>query len=168
MATEQRTIEERVLRTAAGGWRYSDKVYHERWMARIMRKVKVDEAGCWIWLGACHPKGYAQSGYRGHTMNLHRAMYMATTGAKLATEQLVCHTCDVRNCINPAHLFLGTAADNNRDCGNKGRHHNGKKTHCKRGHEFTYENTYLKVAATTVMRACKECMRLKNRKQAAA
>jgi hypothetical protein len=87
----------------------------------------------------------------------HRNVYKIVHGVELATEQLVCHTCDERRCWNPDHLFTGTAGDNNRDAGNKGRHHNSVKTHCPRGHEYSFENTTLKVTATTVMRECKEC-----------
>lgn len=149
--------------TPAGGWRVADEKYHREWMERVKRRVVISETGCWLWQGILHPKGYGMTAYRSKTMNLHRAMWIVThDGQKPSQNQLVCHKCDIRNCCNPDHLFLGTAKDNNRDCGNKGRHHNSVKTHCKRGHEFTFENTYLKVTATTVMRACLECQKLRS------
>jgi hypothetical protein len=154
-----------VVHLPNGGWKRTDEAYHSWLLKRIMRKVTKDPSGCWLWHGHKHPKGYGMTAYRGKTINLHRAVYIATHNVRLLTEQLICHRCDVRHCVNPDHLFIGTAADNNRDCGNKGRHHNSVKTHCKRGHEFTFENTHLKVTATTVMRVCKECTRIKARKE---
>jgi hypothetical protein len=117
--------------------------YHRQWLARVMRKIVVDANGCWRWQGFKGHTGYAQTGYRGAAMNGHRAMYIVHFGVKLATEQYVLHRCDVRDCINPDHLWLGTAKDNNNDCALKGRHYEGSKTHCHRGHEFTPENTKL-------------------------
>jgi len=138
------------------------EAYNARWLARIKTMVIIDEKGCWLFQGRFQKKGYGQICYRGHSTNAHRAMYMVTHGVVLdGNNELVCHSCDVRHCINPDHLWLGTAKDNNRDCGNKGRHHNGVKTHCKRGHEFTFENTAFKHGPGTVMRVCKECQRLR-------
>ena len=120
----------------------TDEEYRDTWFARVRAYCDVDANGCWIWKGSITKKGYGFTYYRGHGQhNLHRLMYMAVHRVTLAETDHVCHSCDVRRCCNPDHLFLGNAAVNNRDCGNKGRHHNAVKTHCKRGHEFTPENT---------------------------
>lgn len=138
----------------------SDRVTDEQYFERFRAKSIVTPAGCSVWQGWRNRKGYGQVGYRGETWSIHRLIYTLKIGP-IPPGMLVCHTCDVRACWDEVHLFLGTEKDNNRDCGNKGRHHNSVKTHCKYGHEFTFENTYLKVTAGTVMRACKECQRLR-------
>lgn len=146
-------------------WPVDKATYDAWWLARVEAKTARMEGGCWVWTGRLQTKGYGAITYRGGNTSVHRQLYKILNGLEFGLDQLVCHRCDVRNCVNPDHLFLGTAKDNNRDCGNKGRHHNAIKTHCKHGHEFTFENTYLKVEATTVMRACKECDRIRGRKE---
>jgi hypothetical protein len=85
-------------------------------------KYVVDEAGCWLWTGALMPQGYGSIGVPGTrtTTLAHRASYEVHRG-EIPPGMFVCHTCDVRRCINPDHLWLGTQADTMADMVAKGR-----------------------------------------------
>ena len=86
---------------------------------KILHRYTVNENGCWIYKGSLH-SGYSQIMIGGKNLLVHRVAYELLVGP-IPPKMLVCHKCDVRNCINPGHLFIGTQSDNIQDCIKKGR-----------------------------------------------
>lgn len=156
---------------------FSATEFHRRFWEKV---AKGD--GCWEWKGGAPPStGYGRIYRRGKSIGAHRAAWEISFGPILKGLQ-VCHKCDNRTCVRPDHLFLGTISDNIKDMVKKGRHrvqsgpenlkkivatmrigtakYYANRTHCKHGHEFSLENTYI---AKSGQRVCRECRRLRLR-----
>lgn len=92
---------------------------------RFWEKVKKTD-GCWEWTGYRTRKGYGEVYIRGEgSRRAHRVSYQLHHGTVPKSMQIL-HRCDNPPCVNPDHLFLGTAADNTRDMLEKGRFKSAK------------------------------------------
>jgi hypothetical protein len=82
---------------------------------------------CILWPGFKDPNGYGRVWFKGGYRLSHRVSYQINVD-EIPAHIDVCHSCDTPSCVNPHHLFLGTAADNLRDCKQKGRNAHGVKS----------------------------------------
>lgn len=89
----------------------------------LERIQKHPSTGCWIWQRSFNVvNGYAAIGTPDGRVTVgHRVVWRLWNG-EIPKGMFVCHKCDVPACLNPEHLFLGTAKDNSQDCVRKGRH----------------------------------------------
>lgn len=87
---------------------------------------------CWEWQGNTSRNGYGRLSWAGRTLQAHRASWEIHNSRPIPDDLWVCHSCDNRLCVNPAHLWLGTRQDNIDDMVAKGRQALGERaSHAK-------------------------------------
>jgi hypothetical protein len=123
--------------------------FHEKY-------VMEPNTGCWLWIVSTRLRGlpYGEIRVGKRMASAHRVSWELHNGS-IPNEMWVLHKCDVPQCVNPAHLFLGTRTDNARDMVKKGRSHSQKKTHCPKGHAYTEDN--LMTYPGNIQRNCRAC-----------
>lgn len=73
---------------------------------KLGKRITPQDNGCWYWNGYHTPDGYAV-----HIKSyVHRLMYEIVKGDSLPTSMHVHHLCEVRRCVNPAHLLAVPAS----------------------------------------------------------
>jgi len=94
-------------------------VWDRKVLGRFLSKLNIpeDRSNCWLWEGAI-TEGYGKIRIYYDLVFVHRLAYTIFVG-EIPESKCILHSCDIRNCCNPTHLFPGTHQDNMRDMCNK-------------------------------------------------
>lgn len=119
------------------------------------RVDRTTSAPCWIWTGALDAWGYGRAQVDLVSKGAHRIAYELSVGP-IPDGMVLDHLCRTRACVNPNHLEVVTVAENNRRAAPYSSR--SLKTHCKHGHEFSPENTYIRMHRNgRPHRTCRAC-----------
>lgn len=116
------------LKAPSKNWYCSSRCYHQARCVPARERFErylapINENGCILWTGAVSSAGYGVFCFGRKidgSISAHRFAYTLANGT-IPKGLMVCHTCDVRSCCNPDHLFTGTGSDNMVDARRKGK-----------------------------------------------
>ena len=128
----------------------------QKYKDRLFSKTKI-VGDCIEFIGSVQTGGYGQMGMKGKNYLTHRLAYEWTIGPIPEGLELD-HLCRNKKCMNVNHLEAVTHSENLIRRGLKGKRLNKpERTHCRRGHELTPENTYTR---SNGLRFCQICRKM--------
>ena len=118
-----------------------------------MSKIVKRGDGCWNWEGSKNKKGYGSVNLRrigkiwsvSSCFRAHRVAKSHFSGVNLLDTRYACHKCDNPSCVNPDHIFMGTASDNMLDMASKGRCSKRNQKGSSNGNSKLKENDILEI-----------------------
>ena len=133
----------------------------QRFWEKVNRR---GEDECWPWLGSQCGRGYGQIYVAGRNRKATQVSWELSNGTSFPEGMCACHSCDNPPCVNPRHIWPGTMKQNTQDARDKGRLKGRRKKirkenrvrFCKRGHEFTPENTRIRPSGARFCIACQK------------
>jgi len=122
--------------------------------------AKVDKTdGCWLWTAHCNENGYGYFRLGHKHVRAHRLSWAMANGP-IPEGFVVQHKCDVRDCVRPSHLELGSQPENIADMDRKNRRAmttSRPRDTCHRGHPMVEDNLYFYHRNGRQCRTCKTC-----------
>ena len=122
----------------------SDMEYgDERLPERFWEKVYPEpNTGCWLWSGATLKSRHGMFKWGEVSVLSHRLALSVATQVGLKTSEQSLHLCNNPPCVNPEHLYWGSASNNVYDQVRDKVHHWSTRTECPQKHPYTEANTY--------------------------
>jgi hypothetical protein len=121
---------------------------------RLFQRVEITDT-CWLWAGSKTPRGYGHMSWRHELLYTHRIAYELCVGP-IPDDFTIDHRCCNPPCCRPDHLDAVRLRVNILRSPTALAAINARKTHCKRDHEFTEDNTY-RDAKHPNKRKCRAC-----------